>query len=407
MSTPKIYLETRIPAIDTLRVLAIIVLVFYHHFMIYVPQWGFHFKVDTQWVWLEHLMIVTSPWRMGLLWLISGIALSFMLSKMSTFKALLTRSTQLLFPLLIGVLVVVPPQLYVEMTQAGEMPLNYLRFTYALFFDQGTLFENFTAGIWPAIDVNHLWYLRSLWQYSVLAIVLFPVFTSAYGRRFLSALLAKPVLILLFVFAIVLFINQTQSGDSLREWYGFVWFIIGVLFGRLQCFWQQAACYAKPLAIMAIFSIISIQLGYAFVWKNDHAPEWISLITEVIYIANRTVMPIAILAIVYKWFNAPYTFVQRVNPLVFPLYIIHQTVSILVAYSITRFLPDLGLPLHCVLSTVIALSVCILLLILIKQTPVMHPFFGITVKGISDAWRKRLHVALLCCCVPIGFEIAF
>jgi hypothetical protein len=405
MTTPQIYVENRIPAIDTLRVMAIIVLMFYHHFMIYVPEWGFHYKVETDWVWLQHLMIITSPWRMGLLWLISGIALSFMLSKITIPKALLTRSSQLLFPLLIGVLFIVPPQLFVEMKQAGEMPLHYGQFTYALFFDQGALFTNFEPGIWPSIDVNHLWYLRSLWQFTLLAIIIYPLLRSKLGARCVNVLGAKMPLILVCVFSLDLLIHYTQTGNDVREWFGFVWFFTGLLFGRLKNFWAQASHYAKPLALIALVSLLTLQFGYAYVWKDENASEWARMTMEVLYVLNRAIMPIAVMASIYRWFNVPYAIIQRLNPLVLPLYIVHQTLSILVAFSLSYHVPMLTGYQHFSLSTIAALVTCLMVLMLIERYTVLHPFFGISIKGKSKAFDRRLLAAMLCCSVPIGSEI--
>jgi uncharacterized membrane protein len=113
----------RLHQLDWLRVIAIGVLILFHIGMVYVPGWGFHYKRETQALELQNLMLVLSPWRMGLLWFISGVALRFMWIKHSGIGLLLKRSIQLLFPLLIGVLIVVPPQLYIEMKQAGKMSL--------------------------------------------------------------------------------------------------------------------------------------------------------------------------------------------------------------------------------------------------------------------------------------------
>lgn len=407
MTTPQIYVQSRIPAIDSLRVFAILVLVFYHHFIVYVPEWEFHYKIETNWVWLQHIMILTSPWRMGLLWLISGIALSFMLAKMTTVQALVKRSSQLLFPLLVGVLFIVPPQLYVEMTQAGEMPLNYPDFVYALFFEQGTLFTHFTAGIWPSIDVNHLWYLRSLWQFTLLAIVLFPIVTTSRIAALLNTLSGKTLYLLGLIFLLVLAIHYTQTGNNIREYYGCLWFFTGLLFGRFHSFWHQVKHYAKPLAVLVLISQISLQLAYAFVWKDENTPEFLRVFAEMLYIFNRTIMPIAILAIVYKWFNHRNVEIERFNVLVFPLYIVHQTISVVVTFLLSLYAPSLTLIQHFVLSTFIALSLCACALSVINTLTLLHPMFGISITGHSDEFNQKLSIVLLCFSAPMAFEILF
>jgi len=407
MNTTKNFVEGRIPAIDTLRVIAIAVLVMFHHAMIYVPDWGFHYKVETEWVFLQNLMVVTSPWRMGLLWLISGIALSFMITKISIPYALLKRTSQLLFPLLIGVLLIVPPQLYIEMSQASEMPLSYSEFTYALFFQQGETFRNFTAGIWPSIDVNHLWFLRSLWQYSLLAILISPLLATTIVKRVLAAIAKKIWLILLAIFVLALFIQEAFSGDLVRESYGLVWFFVGFSLGRYINFWNQISEHAKVLISLAVLSLIAVQIGFFFVWKSENPNEFIIVVAEFGYILNRAVVPIAIVAVVYKWFNHAKPQITRLNTLVFPLYIIHQSVSIVVAFLLSSYAREIPLFQHFLLSTLFVLMLCFSILIAIERSNVLRPAFGMPVSLRSQRLEKCVQAFTFCCSVPIGLEILF
>ena len=64
-------------------------------------------------------------------------------------------SYPLLLPLLFGVWVVVPVQLYAEMQQNAGMTLGML--TLQQFIDLNSpLFRQYQSGIWPHVDVNHL-----------------------------------------------------------------------------------------------------------------------------------------------------------------------------------------------------------------------------------------------------------
>ncbi|MGH8050651.1 MAG: acyltransferase family protein, partial [Arenimonas sp.] len=107
--------------LDWLRILAFGLLIFYHIGMLYVANWGFHYKSQYLSQPLEGLMLLVNPWRMSLLWIISGISIRFVLQKVSAYRFVTTRSLRLLLPLLFGILVVVPPQLFVEMTGKGDL----------------------------------------------------------------------------------------------------------------------------------------------------------------------------------------------------------------------------------------------------------------------------------------------
>jgi hypothetical protein len=58
----------RLHCLNWLRVIAIGVLLMYHIGMVYVPDWGYHYKNPLASDWIKSLMLLTSPWRMGLLW---------------------------------------------------------------------------------------------------------------------------------------------------------------------------------------------------------------------------------------------------------------------------------------------------------------------------------------------------
>lgn len=93
----------RIIPLDYLRVIAVAILFFFHLGMIWVPEWQFHFKQQTQWYWLQHVMLIVSPWRMGLLWFIAGTSIWVMRQRYGLHFLLFRRSNAILLPLLIGI----------------------------------------------------------------------------------------------------------------------------------------------------------------------------------------------------------------------------------------------------------------------------------------------------------------
>jgi hypothetical protein len=92
------------------------VLIFYHTGMYYV-SWDWHVKSPFASDAIEPLMILSSPWRLGLLFMISGVATAFMLQKLRIGALLRQRSWRLLLPLIFGMFVIVPPQAYFEVVE--------------------------------------------------------------------------------------------------------------------------------------------------------------------------------------------------------------------------------------------------------------------------------------------------
>ena len=205
--------NSRIVALDYLRVFAVIVLFFFHLGMIWVPEWHFHFKQETHWFWLQHIMLLSSPWRMGLLWFVAGTSLYVMQQKYGVYFLITRRSNAILLPLLIGVYGIVPIQLFVEMTQKGAIDTSLGQFFIQFYFGANDYFEGFSSGIWHHVDVNHLWFLRSLWRFTLLLVILNRPLAWIRGRwgNFNSAWLV--LLVSLSLFASPWSINWRACGS--------------------------------------------------------------------------------------------------------------------------------------------------------------------------------------------------
>lgn len=108
--------------LDWIRVGAFMLLILYHVGMFYVP-WDWHVKSTDQIEVLEPVMMLTNPWRLTLLFLISGCATRFLadsiLARGRGALALAgSRALRLLPPILFGMFVIVPPQSYYEVFEA-------------------------------------------------------------------------------------------------------------------------------------------------------------------------------------------------------------------------------------------------------------------------------------------------
>ena len=95
--------------LDWLRVIAFGLLIFYHSGMFYVT-WGWHVKSVYAGPAAEPLMLTVNPWRLALLFFISGVAIRFATDKAaSRWTFLRSRLYRLGLPILGGVIVLVAP----------------------------------------------------------------------------------------------------------------------------------------------------------------------------------------------------------------------------------------------------------------------------------------------------------
>ncbi|HEY0801329.1 MAG TPA: acyltransferase family protein, partial [Steroidobacteraceae bacterium] len=167
MSTHNLFREdlgSRRYDLDWVRIGAFSLLILYHVGMYYVT-WDWHVKSPDASHAIEPLMMLTSPWRLSLLFLVSGVATGFLLARQGAGHFLGQRSFRLLIPLAFGMLVIVPPQSYLEVVEKLRYAGSFADF-YRLYI---TGFHGFCRGsdclIMPTW--NHLWFVAYLWVYTL------------------------------------------------------------------------------------------------------------------------------------------------------------------------------------------------------------------------------------------------
>jgi glucans biosynthesis protein C len=151
--------------LDWVRIGAFLLLIFYHVGMYYVT-WDFHVKSPYSSHTLEPLMLLSSPWRLSLLFLVSGVATAYLLERRGTEGFLGQRSARLLIPLLFGMAVVVPPQSYLEVVEKLSYAGTYADFLKLYFRACHGFCRGSDCLILPTW--NHLWFVAYLWVYTVI-----------------------------------------------------------------------------------------------------------------------------------------------------------------------------------------------------------------------------------------------
>jgi len=105
--------------LDWLRAASIAGVLFFHAAMPFVSDWDWHIKnKETSRILLEFNFWL-SRFRMPLLFFISGTVSYYMLQKKTGLKFIGLRFRRLLIPLIFAMLVIVPPQVYLERLTQG------------------------------------------------------------------------------------------------------------------------------------------------------------------------------------------------------------------------------------------------------------------------------------------------
>ncbi|WP_049820138.1 acyltransferase family protein [Bradyrhizobium japonicum] len=383
MTTPQQFQSSdRRIDLDWVRILAFGLLIFYHVGMLYV-SWGFHIKSEHRLTWLEPVMLLLNPWRLSLLFLVSGVATRFMLDK-STLAALAgARSVRLLIPLVFGMLVIVPPQSYLQIVESLGYPAGFLDFYARHYFAFGAQFCPNPCIVLPTW--NHLWFVVYLWVYTMALIgvlALWPAGADWLGRK-LAVVLAGPWLlvvpcVLYVAWRLVLFPAFPSTHALFGDWYNHAdhatAFLIGFLLARQEGIWREVA-RQRWLALAAAAACFSaFILVRAGLFAPSPALKWAAASA---YGCYQWLAIAAVLGFARRHLAADGPARRYLTDAIFPYYIVHQTAIIVIAHA----LRDSGLPVGAEASIVIigtALA-CVATYEIVRRIVWLRPLFGLRV----------------------------
>jgi hypothetical protein len=369
--------------LDWLRVLVFALLIFYHIGMLYVSDWGFHYKSQYQSEFLQNIMLLANPWRLPLLFFISGIATRFYLQKVSVLRFLSMRTVRLLLPLMFAMLFIIPPQLYVEMIGKGDLPpMSYWQFS-QLFWDFGNPIFTKYSGLYYQVDVNHLWYIRELWWLSIILVLLIPLLKSRFMQSAVDLMVKKdsPILLIVAPTAIfsVLVLLIFPDGELYRITRGFSYMLIGYVFAFNQNIWAIINKHRRVFLYLSILSYLCIISYNQLVWMHRDDSVEISIYLELFEIAlsylNRWLWMLMVLGYASEYLHKNNACLKYFNAAVYPYYILHQSILIVVAYYLTPF--QLGGFWESVIVITTTFTGCFIGFEIIRRIKYLRPLFGL------------------------------
>ena len=114
--------------LDWIRVAVFAGLIFYHVGLLYAPWTPYFMKSAHSDRGVEIALLLTHPWRMSLLFLISGASTRFMSDRRTPDKLGAERSLRLLPPLLMGFVLLIPLQHYFTLLKTTPYDGTFLEF---------------------------------------------------------------------------------------------------------------------------------------------------------------------------------------------------------------------------------------------------------------------------------------
>lgn len=385
----------RLYFLDWVRIFAFCLLIFYHVGMYYVT-WYWHIKSDSASNTIEPLMFLTSPWRMSLLFLVSGVATRFMLGKQRATSFASSRSLRILLPLIFGMAVIVPPQAYLEVVQR----LNYLG-SYSDFLN--LYFHNYRGFVIEGKRLvlptwNHLWFLPYLWVYSIL-IALFvgtaPGLIASLerwiGKWFRGIwILLVPVAYLALI-RINLLSDHPPSNNLTNDWYNHAnylfFFMSGFLLATQTHFWFELAQKRWRSLVLAVCGWVFLISYFAYYNDNHEASQAMLYFQRAVWTFMAWNAILALCGFARQHWNRDHPLRNYLTQAVFPFYILHQTLIIVLAWNLRVW--HLPAAIEGLVLIVLCFALCFLAFEMIRRIAFLRPLFGLNWNAAISAQKVK------------------
>ncbi len=321
--------SSRRPDLDALRVGCILLLHLYHSARMFNVDDPWHVKAPVLLPVLNGPMDVLHMVRMPMLMLIAGLATAFALRRRSVGTFAWDRVKRLLLPLVFGMLVIVPPQIWVERVWTGATTQGYLAW-----------WPSVLAGVpYPkgSTSWHHLWFVAYLFTFCMAALPIFAALNSARGQAWLGrtgAFLARGanlwVLGVLLFAGRFLFRNHPETHDLLHDpknliYYGGL-FLIGHLLGRMPRVEARLVDLRRAHLILAV-GLLAVSRAF------DHLPPPVAYLS---YYGAIWATLCAALGYGRVLVTASRPWLDHAQALAYPFYILHQSVIVVLGWWMLR-----------------------------------------------------------------------
>jgi glucan biosynthesis protein C len=329
--------------LDWLRIISILGVLFFHSAMPYAMDMDWHIKNgETSDLMMESNLFL-HLFRMPLLFFISGTVSYYMMQRRSTLSFIGLRFRRLFIPLLVGMFIIVPPQIYMERLAHGYK---------GSFLDWYPSVFNFVPYPKGSFSWHHLWFIAYLFIYDLIFAPMFAWLISPKSDGFKQKLAAlakgKRVYLLMLpgiTWFALLAVKLPETNDLMHDGCYFVYWLLFLLAGFI-CILQPELMDSleRNRRFALTIGFLSLMVWECMRWNSIEPwqAQW-PFHNPLFSYAFTALRPIIgwgwVLALVgygKHYLNRTHKVLNYLNQAVYPFYILHQTVIVLIVYYIVQ-----------------------------------------------------------------------
>jgi hypothetical protein len=326
--------------IDWLRIFGILLLFPFHAARVFDPREFNYIHSDATSSSCVAFMGIIWPWFMPLMFLVAGIATWYALQKRDAGQYVKERVSRLLIPLVLGIILIVPIQGYMARLQQGTLNGGYFNYLFTQFFLDFSDISGYRGTFTPA----HLWFILYLFVFSCALLPLFMHIIHARQKKglgFIGHLFNKGWFLILLFIPLTIFEALPDIGGKNPFFYG-LYFTVGFFIAS-----NEESIKAIEDTRWWSLGIIVISIPVYF-FLQDFAKgfadfAWQSILSAFVRNLYGLSALLTMLAFAYKYLNRGGKALDYLNQAAFPVYILHQSVMMVIAYYILQWFNDITL----------------------------------------------------------------
>ena len=357
--------------LDWIRVLATLAVFIYHCFMFFNP-WPWHVKNnETDPTYITAVSLFMSSWLMPIFFTVSGMSSYYALQKRSGNEFVKERLARLGIPLLFGVMILTPPQVYMERVSHDQFSGSF--FSWFPQYFNGVYLDIGGAGNFAFVGL-HLWYLFILMLFSIITLPLFlkknPTITKEL-KSYQLYLMTIPLMI------VSTFVDVVRLGGWDITFY-LVLFLFGYYFLTKESFKKVIQ---KLLPINLVISVCtSIFFVYGFISSMTSTGFIAAMVFASIKAMNCWTWILVIFAVAERHLSFSNKWLSYSSQASMPFYVLHQPVIVTLGFFIAN--EAWSIPVKLIFLMVVAFFIIMLLYqFIISKVSILRILFGI--KGVK------------------------
>lgn len=390
--------QTRVYYVDWLRVLGMLAVFYFHCCHIFDPI-DYQVKNAEKSMILFALVTFAMFWMMPVFFWVAGASARFAFEIKTVKQYLNERFTRLAVPFIMAVIILIPPQEYIELLGKHLFSGSFL--DYFPKFPRIFLATQFTPDYFGRIG-HHVWFLAFLLLFSMLTVPLFSLLIKDAGKQVcgrLAAIANPQGMIYLFSLPLALiYMFIKPLSPEYCGWadfcYWLVIFIIGFLSGSDDRFAEifrknrQISLIVGLISLGTVISMLVSGSGLKFYQAPDYSAG--SLAFQFLWTITAWSWLVFLVGSASRYLNFTNRFLSYANQAALPFYLLHQTIILLIAFPVVRLRLNIFTK-FMTISTVSFILIAILYELTIRRSNLLRFLFGMKPqKAIPAGYNKSL-----------------